>query len=291
MVRKKVPTELDKAEIKLRTVLDRRDAFNDEANARRQERDQLREQKRTLAVEFRKMKDDQSAILQELRKHKTVRNALQAKAKDLIEQRRRVRGKVKGAQVGGTLTSLRREVARIEMEQQTIPMKLSEENELLDELKAKVREMRELEKVQGVEELVFKEAKDLDAAIDDLFERADEEHAQVVAFSEKANAMHDEMTKTVQSMGVLIAEANKKHEEYLEARANADEQHKQALEMRTKVLQIRGAAQAEIRESRQILKQQRQTVRRELYDEKKLDEFAAKAVESLLKKGKVEIRG
>ena len=99
------------------------------------------------------------------------------------------------------------------------------------------------------------------------------------------------MTKTVQSMGVLIAEANKKHEEYLEARAKADEQHKQALEMRTKVLQIRGAAQAEIRESRQILKQQRQTVRRELYDEKKLDEFAAKAVESLLKKGKVEIRG
>src|SRR5438093_3940886 len=275
MVRKKVPTELDKAEIKLRPVLVRRDAFNYEAKARSQERDQLHEQKRSLAGEFRKMKEDQSAILQELRKHKTVRNALQAKAKDLIEQRRRVRGKVKGARVGGTLTSLRREVARIEMEQQTIPMKLSEENELLDELKAKVREMRELEKVQGVEELVIKEAKDLDAAIDDLFERADEEHAQVVAFSEKANAMHDEMTKTVQSMGVLIAEANKKHEEYLEARAKADEQHKQALEMRTKVLQIRGAAQAEIRESRQILKQQRQTVRRELYDEKKLDEFAA----------------
>jgi len=290
MVRKKVPTELDKAEVRLHALIERRNAFNDEANARRQERDQLHEQKRTLAAEFRTMKDEQGGILKELRAHKTARNGLQAKARNLIELRRKVRGKIKG-RVGTNLTTLRREIARIDMEQQTIPMKLSEENELLEELKAKVREMRELEKVKGEEEQVFKEAKEIDAAIDDLFARADAEHALVLAYSEKANAMHDKMTGLVQNMGVLIAEANKKHEQYLEARAQADEQHQKALEMRDKVVSIRGAASAEIREARQLLKQQRQTVRRELYDEKKLDEFANKAVEALLKKGKVEIRG
>ncbi|HYS71650.1 MAG TPA: hypothetical protein VEM95_04430 [Thermoplasmata archaeon] len=290
MVRKKVPTELDKAEIKLGQVIERRNLFNDEASARRQERDQLHEQRRVRATELRTIKDDQGALVQSLRKHKAARNQLQAKAKSLIELRRKVRGKVKG-RVGSNLATLRREVARIEMEQQTIPMKLSEENELLDDLKAKVREMRELEKVKGEEEQVFKEAKEIDAAIDDLFARADEEHAQVVAFSEKANAMHDKITELVQNLGVLIAEANKKHEEYLEARAKADAQHQLAMEMREKVLTIRGAAQAEIREARQILKQQRLQVRRELYDEKKLDDFANKAVEALLKKGKVEIRG
>ena len=290
MVRKKVPTELDKAEVKLGQVIERRNLFNDEASARRQERDQLHEQRRVRATELRNMKDEQGTLVQALRKHKAARNQLQAKAKSLIELRRKVRGKVKG-RVGSNLATLRREVARIEMEQQTIPMKLSEENELLDDLKAKVREMRELEKVKGVEEQVYKDVKELDVAIDDLFARADEEHAQVVAFSEKANAMHDKITELVQNLGVLIAEANKKHEAYLEARAKADEQHQQAMEMREKVLTIRGAAQAEIREARQILKQQRQQVRRELYDEKKLDDFANKAVEALLKKGKVEIRG
>ena len=290
MVRKKVPTELDKAEIKHSALIERRNAFNAEAAARREERDQLHEQRRVLAAELRKMKDGQAVFVQELRKHKAVRNQLQAKAKNLIELRRKVRGKVKG-RVGGDLTSLRREVAKIEMDQQTKVMKLSEENELLDELKAKVREMRELEKVKGEEEQVFKEAKEIDAAIDDLFARADEEHALVVAFSEKANGMHDKITEHVQNMGVIISEANKRHEEYLEARAKADEHHQKAVEMREKVVTIRGAAQAEIREARQILKQQRQAVRRELFDEKKLDEFAEKAVEALLKKGKVEIRG
>jgi len=67
MVRKKVPTELDKAEVRLHALIERRNAFNDEANARRQERDQLHEQKRTLAAEFRTMKDEQGGILKELR--------------------------------------------------------------------------------------------------------------------------------------------------------------------------------------------------------------------------------
>jgi len=290
MVRKKVPTELDKAEIKHSALIERRNAFNAEAAARREERDQLHEQRRVLAAELRKMKDGQAVFVQELRKHKAVRNQLQAKAKNLIELRRKVRGKVKG-RVGGDLTSLRREVAKIEMDQQTKVMKLSEENELLDELKAKVREMRALEKVKGVEEQVYKDVKELDAAIDDLFNKADAEHALVVALAQKADALHDKVTEVVQNLAVLISEANKKHEEFLEVRAKADEVHAKVVEMRGKVLSTRDAQRAEAREERQFLKQHRQDVRKALYDEKKLDEFAEQAVEALLKKGKVEIRG
>lgn len=290
MVRKKVPTELEKAEIKLRTLVERRDRLNAQANQIRGERDQLHEQKRTLAAELRKLKDARDAIVRDMRAHKAKRNELQVKAKHLIELRRQVRGKVK-TQVGGDLASLRREIARIEMDQQTRTMKLDEENELLEQLKVKIREMRELEKVKGAEEAVTRNVKELDAKIDELFQTADAEHAQVLALSAQANEMHDKVTDLVKNMAVLIAEANKKHEEYLELRGRADEQHQKVVEMRDKVLATRDEARAEIREARQILKQQRQQVRRELYDEKKLDEYANKAVEALLKKGKVEIRG
>jgi uncharacterized coiled-coil DUF342 family protein len=290
MVRRKVPTELEKAEIKLRSLMDRRDALNAEASIHRQERDRLHEQKRTLAAELRALKDERGAVVQEMRAHKAKRNEFQGKAKDLIEIRRKMRTRVKGS-VSTNLASLRREIAKIEMDQQTKPMKLADENELLDGLKVKVREMRELEKVKGEEDQVRHDVKDIDAKIDEFFRQADDEHAQVVALSEKANALHERVTAMVQNMAVLISEANKKHEEYLEARGKADEEHQKVVEMRTMVLSTRELARAEVREERQILKQHRQDVRRALYDEKKLDEYADKAVEALLKKGKVEIRG
>ncbi len=290
MVRRKVPSELEKAEIKLRDLMDRRDALNAEANVHRQERDQLHEQKRTLAGDLRALKDQRDAVVQEMRGHKGKRNEHQAKAKHLIETRRQVRGKVRGS-VASDLAALRREIERIDMDQQTRPMKLDEENELIDQLRAKVREIRELERIRGKEVQVHKDVKDLDATIDQLFQQADAEHGQVVALAQKADAIHDKVTELVQNLAVLISEANKKHEEFLESRAKADEAHGKVVELRGMVLSTREAERAEAREARQLLKQNRQDVRRALYDEKKLDEFAEQAVEALLKTGKVEIRG
>lgn len=290
MVRKKVPSELEKAEIKLNDLIGRRNALNEQANVLRQERDQLHEQKRTLSAEMRNLKLERDTIVRDMRAHKTTRNKLQTDAKKLIDFRRQVRGKVKGS-VTGELAALRKDFERIEMEQQTRPMKLDEENELLENLRATMRHIRELEKMKGQQDAVTKEVRDLDKTIDDLFERADEAHAQVVHLSRKANDVHDRVTELVKNIAVLIAEANKKHEEHLEARAKADEIHAKVVEMREKVLTTRDAQRAELREARQILKQHRQDVRRNLYDEKKLDEFADQAVQALLKKGKVEIRG
>jgi uncharacterized coiled-coil DUF342 family protein len=290
MVRKKVPTELDRAEIKLRTLMDRRDALNEDAHLIRQERDQLHEQKHGLSDEMRKLKDERDAFVRQMRSHKNVRNDLQDKARKLIDLRRKFRGKGRG-NVAGELAALKKDVARMDFEQQTVPMKLSEENELLEDLKTKIHQMRELEKMKGEQDAVTKEVREIDGTIDDLFKKADSEHAHVIAFSNKANEIHDKVTELVKNVAVLSAEANKKHEAYLDVRGRADEVHKQVMEMREKVLSVRDAERAEAREARQILKEHRQNVRRELYDEKKLDEFADQAVQALLKKGKVEIRG
>jgi len=46
MVRKKEKTELDKAEIKLRSLVEQRDKVNDQARVVRQERDMLNEKRR-----------------------------------------------------------------------------------------------------------------------------------------------------------------------------------------------------------------------------------------------------
>jgi uncharacterized coiled-coil DUF342 family protein len=276
MVRRKVPNELEKAEVKLGDLMNKRDNLNEQANVLRQERDQLHEQKRDIAAGMRKLKDERDAFVRKMRVHKGARNDLQTKAKRLVDLRRQTRGKVTG-DVGSELAVLRRDFKRIEMEQQTRPMELSEENELIDNLRATMRHIRELEKVKGQQDAVTMEVREMDSTIDDLFRSADTEHAQVVQLSRKANEIHDRITELVKNLAVLIAESNKKHEEYLE--------------MRGKVLATREAEREEAREARQLLKQNRQDVRRNLYDEKKLDEFADQAVKALLRKGKVEIRG
>ena len=54
---------------------------------------------------------------------------------------------------------------------------------------------------------------------------------------------------------------------------------------------IRNTDRAEIREARNLLRQQNITVRRELLDERKLDKAAEDALQLLLKKGRVEMKG
>jgi hypothetical protein len=73
-------------------------------------------------------------------------------------------------------------------------------------------------------------------------------------------------------------------------REKADDQHQKATEMREKLMAMRNLKRDEIREARQQLKEQNRAVKDALYDKKKLEKAAEDALETLLKKGKVEIK-
>ena len=61
MVRKKTLSELDQAEIKLESLLEKRDALNQEAQLARQERDMVHDKKRELSAKLRELKDRRPA--------------------------------------------------------------------------------------------------------------------------------------------------------------------------------------------------------------------------------------
>ncbi len=289
MVRRKEKTELDTAEIKLESLIERRNAANAEASGVRQERDLLHEQRRTLVDQVRTLRDERDALVKEMRVHRDRRNELQAKAKELIELKRKVRGAMHTA-IGGDLDRLRKEVKDLQTRQETTPMKLEEENALLDDLRGKLRELKELEGLKGDQDKTYREVRDLDTSITDLFKAADQEHELVVKLSTEQKDRHEKLMAIVGQIDGLTTEADKKHEEYLKARERADELHKKAMEMREKVLTIRNEKRAEIREARDMIRQQNLTVRKELLDDKKLDKAAEDALQVLLKKGRVEVK-
>lgn len=288
MVRKKTLSELQQAEIKLESLLEKRDTLNQEAQLARQERDMVHEKKRELSAKLREIKDRRGALATEARAHRAKRDEFQEKAKSLIDLKRKLRSK-SGASASEELRTLKRQTQAMELKQQTASLTLAQENELIDEIKEHLKRVKELQVLKDEQDKVTREVKDLDGSITDLFAKADAEHKIASGLSAQAQAAHQETIELVQGISALIVEGNQKHEAFLEARGKADEVHAKVVDMRDKVLTIRGAQRAEQREARELLRNQNRSVRRALYDEKKLDEAADQAVKALLQKGRVEI--
>jgi uncharacterized coiled-coil DUF342 family protein len=288
MVRKKSVSELEKAEIKLESLIERRTVLNDEANVLRQERDLVHEKKRQVGDALRELKGRRSALVGKARAHRAKRDDLQSKAKALIDVKRKLRTGTRTS-VAEEVRAFRRQIKEMEMRQQTASLTLSEENKLLDALKGKMARLKELEALKAEEDSVSKEVKDLDAEITRLFGETDREHEAARDLSDRARSLDEELDGLVETVSTLAREGDQHHEAYLEARAKADEVHAKILEMREKVLTERAAKRAEVREGRELLRRQNQSVRRALLDEKKLDESADEALRALLQKGRVEI--
>lgn len=288
MVRRKTLSELDQAEIKLQSLLEKRDLLNREAQLLRQERDLVHETKREIGDKLRALKDRRASFAAEARAHRQKRDELQGKAKALIEVKRKIRASGH-ADVGAELRALKRRMSQMEMRQQTASLSLSKENELLGELKESMKRLKVLEGLKADQDKLLKEVGNLDEDITELFQGAEKEHEATVSLSAKAREVHEETVGLVHQISTLSLEGNEKHDGYLDARGKADEIHAKVVEMREKVLSIRGAKRAEARESRDLLRQQNRSVRAALLDEKKLEDSADAALKALLEKGKVEI--
>ena len=203
MVRKKTLSELEQAEIKLQSLFEKRDALNQEAQLLRQERDLVHEKKREAGAKLRELKDRRASFAGDARRHREKRDELQAKAKALIEMKRKLRSSGH-SDVGAELRALRRRVSQMEMRQQTASLTLSEENKLLDDLKDSMKRLKQLEVLKGDQDTIAKEIKDVDSGITELFRAADQEHAAAVGLSDKARAVHQETLGLVHQISALI---------------------------------------------------------------------------------------
>ncbi len=157
----------------------------------RSERDSLHDKKRELQEPMRAARDKRDAAVAEMRVHKKKRDELQAKAKELIEFKRSVRG----APLGDLKKEVRvveADIKIMELKQQTVPLKLTEERELLEKIKARAGDLQRIKKLLADQEKIQKEVKDVDASIDALFKFADKEHSEVVRLSEEQHKFHEE---------------------------------------------------------------------------------------------------
>jgi uncharacterized coiled-coil DUF342 family protein len=281
-------SELQSAELKFRALLNKRDEINEQAVLLRSERDSLNERKKVLQGQMGAARDKRDALVTEMRVHKKKRDELQAKAKDLIAYKQKMKGKPLGS-LKDEIRALEREAKEMERTQQTVPLSIPKERDLLDNLRKKIAQVADLKKTLSEEEKVLKEVRDVDKSIDSLFKQADKEHDEVVRLSEEQHKAHEEASVFVKEIAALRASADKKHEEFLKLREEADAAHNKAQEMRDKVIDIRKEKRMERMEERNAVRDVNIATRKALDDKVKKDKAADEALAMLLKKGKVQI--
>jgi uncharacterized coiled-coil DUF342 family protein len=286
--KKKERTELDNAEKKFQSLVDKRNELNSEANIYRDERDAIHNQKKKLLEEAREKRVLRNTLVKEMREHKKKRNEMQKKAKELIAFKQKRGGKIE-KNLPQTIEEIRKEMARMEIKQETTSMPIDDEKELLEKIKTKAKELKELEKLMKEQVDIVADVEELDAKIDELFKEADKEHEEVVRLSDESQEHHERVTTLMKESSVLINEAQKKHEKYIKIRERATKFHEKAMEMRKKVLDMKKEKRMERAEARKLINEQNIAVKKALDDEEELDKAAKASVEKLMKKGKVEM--
>ncbi|HUW42951.1 MAG TPA: hypothetical protein VMW02_01800 [Thermoplasmata archaeon] len=286
-VKKKID-ELRSSEEKFQSIITKRDELNQQAQAIRVERDALNDKKRELRGYLDDFRDQRRSLSAKVGEHKKKRDDLQLKAKSMIAMKQKLRsGMNKEARM--SLTEKKHEMHRLEMEQQTIPVPIEEETELVKKIKALYKQISELEGLVKKQKEIQLSVQEIDDTIDEAFALANSEHQHLMLHVNERKEIDSKINTIVNDIGIVIAAANKKHKEFLEVREAADAQHNKARELRDKILEIRATKRAERDEQRRAIADVNASVRKELLDKDKLDKAADSALKQLLSKGKIEL--
>ena len=286
-VKKKID-ELRSSEEKFQSLVAKRDELSQQAQAIRVERDALNDKKNELRGYLDDLRDQRRSLSAKVGNHKKKRDDLQLKAKSMIAMKQKLRsGMDKEARM--SLTDKKREMHRLEMEQQTIPVPIEEEAELVKKIKNLYKQVSELEGLVKEQKEIQLSVQEIDDTIDEAFSLANSEHQHLMLYVNERREIDSKLDTIVNDIGIVIAAANKKHQEFLELREAADTQHNKARELRDKILEIRATKRAERDEQRRDLAEVNASVRKELLDKDKLDKAADSALKQLLSKGKIEL--
>ena len=281
-------SETESAERIFNDLIEKRDDQNRRAVELREERDTVHAKKRELIEQMGKLKEERDSFNAEMKRHKERRNEFQAKGRALIERKKAVSRRMDRG-LESSIEGLRLDIQELELRHQTRPSTIEEERDLLDRIRLKQAELRELETHTGEQEDLTLEAEGIDAMIDEAFKKADAEHEEVVRFHEEAEKVHARVVSLIEEINHLNAEGDKKHHQMLEARALADKYHERANAMREKLM----ATRREAREEREREAQELEEINKAVRDRFDSDEAQKEAEDEILsilqKKGKVDL--
>ncbi len=289
-VSEELQAELSNAEKRLRTIYERRDAFQEEAKVFRDIRNDLQEKRRSTLDTISELKVQKDELYAQINEAKARRDHFNEKAGLISGTIRRRRDDDKKAEPYEDRITLEIEIGKLEKQYETIPAKdLASERKLVAQIEEKRKKLHAILEKEPEREMKATEYKNAEDEVQDYRQKADDEHKRMNELYGKVREIDQKMKDIYPTINHLRAEGDKNHEEYLKARAQADAQHQKAMELRDHVLQMREEKRKILNEARSVVDDQNRKVRDVLEDESKLDSAADEAVNLLMKKGKISL--
>ncbi len=273
---------------KFHGYLDQRNHYNDLSRGARDARNLLNDQRREKSLEINQFKEVRDAANEKMREHKEVRNSYQDQAKALISQKKGKKGDMERS-LPLQVRKLKQEIEEALLRQETTVMEPSKERDLLDTVRQKKAQLKELEGQLSKQKALEVDLSDTDKAIDELFAKADDEHKLVKQYHDEANAAHAKFIEAVKQVRIISEEADEKHKEFVALKTKADDFHNKAMELREKVMAVRGEHRAQMQERRQEIRSVNQNVNQRLNDPKAIEKANESALDALKKGGKISL--
>jgi len=287
---KKPKSEIKLAEERFQNCITKRNSLNEEARTHRDERNSLHDQRNKVMEEIMKHRDEMKSNTVNKVKHQDARNSFQEKAKKLIELKQHKRKGKKGEKsLRDTVQALHSEILNLEKRRETTEMPIAKEREVMDKLAILRRSLGDQEENLLSQEHLNAEVSELDKDIDSEFSKADEEHKSVVNLARINKKIYKKVSNLMKEASHLSTESDKKHQEFVEYRKKADAQHLKAMEMLETLKTHRKTANEERQARWKVVKDHRKNIKKELYDEKKLENAADDALQQLMSGGKINL--
>ncbi|MBN1390573.1 MAG: hypothetical protein JXA22_08030 [Candidatus Thermoplasmatota archaeon] len=293
MSSEEVPEELVKeltdSEKRLKALYEKRDHFNEEGKVYREMRDDLHGKRKEVLLNIQKIRDERTKLLEEMKAAKARREMFNEKARTILGIKRRSDGEVKKADPYEDIRTIEIELIKLEDLYQTQSHSIAKEREIVKSIEVYRKKLKEIKAKEPVFQAAKVEAQSKEEEIREYRRLADEEHARVNEIFEKLKELNKKMDEISPVLDHLRKEADKRHEEYLKVRKQADVYHQKAMELREKVISLRQERDQLRRDSRALIDNQNEMVNKELSDKDKLDDAADRAVDMLLRKGKITL--
>ncbi len=273
---------------KFHGYLDQRNHYNDLSRGARDARNLLNDQRREKSLEINQFKEVRDAANLKMREHKDLRNSYQDQAKALIGQKKGKKGDMEKS-LPLQVRKLKQEIEDALLRQETTVMEPAKERDLLDTVRQKKAQLKELDGQMSKQKALEVDLSDTDKAIDELFAKADDEHKFVKQYHDEANVAHAKFIDAVKQVRIISEEADSKHKEFVALKTKADDFHNKAMELREKVMAVRGEHRAEMAERRQEIRSVNQGVSQRLNDPKALEKANESALDALKRGGKISL--
>ena len=284
-------TRLHAMETKAKRLRNQRNSFSDDARSAAEQRDAIQNQAKEIRESINSMMEEQKKIRERAKVHRTRRDDIQTRIRELIGRSKGRREDNKNSRsVVVQLAETESEIGNIEDRIMTDgTLGLDKENKLLKKLKTLRLKRKEL--LPSVEEhsMIKLDLKNLDGSILTLKAEADAEHQAMIDAHEEADKIWEEIRPMFEERDFLRSEGDRFHALFVSNRKSADEVHANLVELYSEVDEIKNELKSQADEQRRFIDEYNSAAKEKLATPEDSEELANSLAEELMASGSITL--